>query len=186
MNDPGECYISVDVETAGPVPSLYSMLSIGACLVDDPECGFYVEIVPEHQAVSPGALDVTGLTMEKLTATGAAPAAAMERFAAWIEQVTPAGQIPIFVGFNAPFDWMFVADYFHRHLGRNPFGHVALDTKAYFMGKFGTSFAASSMSKLSPRYLAGVPLTHNALADARDQAVLFRAIVADDSTDHDK
>ncbi len=182
----GECYISVDVETAGPVPSLYSMLSIGACLVDDPECGFYVEIVPEHQAVSPGALDVTGLTMEELTATGATPAAAMERFAAWIEQVTPAGQTPIFVGFNAPFDWMFVADYFHRHLGHNPFGHVALDTKAYFMGKFGTAFADSSMSRLSPRYLAGKPLSHNALSDAEDQAALFRAIVADDASTHDQ
>lgn len=182
MGQAGECYISVDVETAGPVPSLYAMLSIGACLVDDPECGFYVEIAPEHQAVSPGALDVTGLTMEGLTATGETPAVAMERFARWLEQVTPAGQTPIFVGFNAPFDWMFVADYFHRHLGRNPFGHIALDTKAYFMGKFGTSFAASSMSFLSPRYLGGAPLTHNALADARDQAALFSAIVADDAS----
>jgi len=184
--DQGECYISVDCETAGPVPSQYALLSIGACLVDDPECGFYIEIVPEHDAVTPGALEITGLTMAGLAASGVTPATAMERFAQWIDDVTPAGQTPIFVGFNAPFDWLFVADYFHRHLGRNPFGHVALDVKAYYMGKFGTSFAASSMSKLSPRYLAGVPLTHNALADARDQATLFRAIIADQSTNHDQ
>lgn len=185
MDEP-ECYISVDVETAGPVPSLYSMLSIGACLVDDPDCGFYVEIAPEHEAVSPGALDVTGLTMEGLAATGETPATAMERFAQWVDDVTPAGQKPLFVGFNAPFDWMFVADYFHRHLGRNPFGHVALDVKAYYMGKFGTAFADSSMSLLSPRYLAGKPLSHNALDDARDQAELFRAIVADDASTHNQ
>jgi DNA polymerase III epsilon subunit-like protein len=182
----GECYISVDCETAGPVPSQYALLSIGACLVDDPECGFYIEVIPEHDAVTPGALEITGLTLEGLAASGVTPATAMERFAQWIADVTPPGQAPIFVGFNAPFDWLFVADYFHRHLGRNPFGHVALDVKAYYMGKFGTSFAASSMSKLSPRYLAGVPLTHNALADARDQATLFRAIIADQSTNHDQ
>lgn len=181
-----ECYISVDVETAGPVPSLYSMLSIGACLVDDPECGFYAEIAPESPDVSPGALDVTGLTMAGLAETGETPASAMERFAQWIEDVTPADQTPLFVGFNAPFDWMFVADYFHRHLGRNPFGHVALDVKAYYMGKFGTTFADSSMSRLSPRYLDGKPLSHNALHDARDQADLFRAIVADDVSDHNQ
>lgn len=181
-----ECYISVDVETAGPVPSRYAMLSIGACLVDDPECGFYVELVPEHQAVTPGALEITGLNMDELAATGAAPAAAMERFAQWIEDVTPAGHTPVFVAFNAPFDWMFVADYFDRHLGRNPFGHVALDTKAYFMGKFGTAFADSSWSRLSPRYLGGKALDHNALADAIDQAALFRAIVADDAPRHNQ
>ena len=27
---------------------------------------------------------------------------------------------------------MFVNDYFHRFLGRNPFGHAALDLKAFF------------------------------------------------------
>jgi len=29
--------ISVDIEAAGPSPSDYAMLSLGACLVDDPE-----------------------------------------------------------------------------------------------------------------------------------------------------
>lgn len=177
--DQRDCYISVDVETAGPAPSRYSMVSIGACLVDDPECGFYVEMAPEHQAVMPGALDVTGLSMAELTATGEAPAAAMLRFEQWVGQVTPDGQTPVFVGFNAAFDWMFVADYFHRHLGRNPFGHVAVDIKSYYMGKFGAPLGSSSMRVLSPRYLGGAALTHNALADARDQAQLFRAIVAD-------
>ena len=28
-----KAYISIDVETAGPNPSLYSLLSIGACMV---------------------------------------------------------------------------------------------------------------------------------------------------------
>ena len=32
-----ECYISVDVEAAGPIPGTYSLLSIGACVVGNPD-----------------------------------------------------------------------------------------------------------------------------------------------------
>jgi ribonuclease T len=174
-----EFYISVDVETAGPIPSRYALLSIGACPVDHPETGFYVELAPEFDAVREGALEITGLSMEQLAAEGEHPAVALQSFADWIAEVTPAGQTPVFVGFNTPFDWMFVADYFERHLGRNPFGHSALDMKAYFMGKNGSTWAETSMKNLSPRYLGGSRLSHNALGDARDQAALFRAIVAD-------
>ena len=48
--DRPECFISVDIETAGPVPAKYAILSIGACLVEDPEQTFYVELMPEHTA----------------------------------------------------------------------------------------------------------------------------------------
>ena len=46
-----ERYISVDVETAGPTPGDYAMISIGACLVDEPQRGFYVELKPDREAV---------------------------------------------------------------------------------------------------------------------------------------
>lgn len=36
-----ELYISVDVETSGPVPGIYSLLSIGACLVSEPAQSIY-------------------------------------------------------------------------------------------------------------------------------------------------
>ena len=180
-----EFYISVDVETAGPVPSTYSLLSIGACSVDSPDEGFYVELAPEHDAVAPGALEVSGLSMSDLANEGVEPALAMEQFEAWVRSVTPAGSVPVFVGFNTPFDWMFVADYFERHLGRNPFGHSAVDIKSYYMGKFGTTFRRTSMKHLSPLYLGGAHLSHNALGDARDQATLFRSIIADSGSTDD-
>ena len=41
-----EAYISVDIEASGPVPGKYSMLSVGACLVEDPTKDFYCEIKP--------------------------------------------------------------------------------------------------------------------------------------------
>jgi inhibitor of KinA sporulation pathway (predicted exonuclease) len=83
------------------------------------------------------------------------------------------------VGFNAPFDWMFVADYFDRYLGRNPFGHSALDIKAYYMGVADATWPETSMVKVAEHYGVTVDLTHNALDDARDQAALFRAVRAE-------
>jgi len=174
-----EFLISVDVETAGPNPSDYSMLSIGACLVDDPQQGFYVELKPINQSITDEALSIGGLTIEHLEANGVDPAEAMAQFEEWINSVAPSTHKPVFVGFNAAFDWMFVCDYFQRFLGRNPFGHSALDIKSYFLGMAGGSWAETSLRFLSPHYLDGRTLSHNALGDAQDQAVLFTAIAKD-------
>ncbi len=174
-----ETYISVDVETAGPNPSQYSMVSIGACLVDDPDTGFYVELQPDRPEFVQSSLEVGGLSMESLAEYGQAPADAMQQFESWVAGVLPEGHAPVFVGFNAPFDWMFVNDYFLRYLGRNPFGHSSLDIKAYYMGLTGSTWARTSLRFLSPLYLDGSKLSHNALGDARDQAQVFRGIRAD-------
>lgn len=175
--DQQECFISVDIETAGPVPSRFAILSIGACLVDDPDQTFYVELQPEHTAAMPEALAVTGLSIEDLARRGESPQRAMEMFEDWVLSECPAGHRPVFTAFNAPFDWMFLADYFERLLGRNPFGHSALDIKAFAMGAGNTSWAATSMDVLAARHLGGRALTHNALADAQDQAELFRHLL---------
>lgn len=171
-----EFLVSVDIETAGPNPHDYALLSIGACLVDEPERGFSIELRPIVEAVVPSALGVSGLSMERLAAEGVSADIAMHRFADWLDEVTPAGARPIMVGFNAPFDWMFVADYFHRFLGRNPFGHSAIDVKAYALGAFGGSWRQTSMVDLAGLFLPGTSLAHNALSDARDQARLFHEI----------
>lgn len=175
-----ETLISVDVETAGPNPSSYSMLSIGACHIDDPAIGFYVELAPVNDAITTEALSIGGLTLEHLRDTGRDPAEAMLEFEAWLGATVPAEHDPVLVGFNAAFDWMFVCDYFERFLGRNPFGHSAIDIKSYYLGMAGGSWAETSLRFLSPQYLDGQELSHNALGDARDQAVLFSAISRDE------
>jgi len=174
-----ECFISVDVETGGATPGDYALLSIGACLVDDPETTFYVELKPEDKRTTQEALEVSKLSLDILATMGEPPADAMQRFADWVGEVVPEGFRAVFVGFNAPFDWMFVADYFERYVGRNPFGFAALDIKAFAMGRLGGTWAETSMSVLGPRYLSGRPLAHHALSDAQDQAALFRAIFAE-------
>jgi DNA polymerase III epsilon subunit-like protein len=174
--DPEECFISVDVETGGATPADYALLSIGACLVDDPETSFYVELKPEAKRSTQEALAVSKLSLDILETMGEPPAEGMRRFADWVGEVVPEGHRAIFVGFNAAFDWMFVADYFERYVGRNPFGYTALDIKAFAMGRLGVSWAETSMSVLGPKYLSGRPLAHHALSDAQDQAALFRAL----------
>jgi hypothetical protein len=109
----------------------------------------------------------------------------MQRFAGWVQKVVPEGARPVFVAFNAPFDWMFVCDYFYRYLGYNPFGHTALDIKAYAMGKRSSSWAETSMKRLFSDQAAS-PLTHNALQDAIDQGAIFLALHTREKTTPDE
>ncbi len=164
--------VSVDIETAGPVPSRYAMLSIGACLVARPEEGFYVELQPEHPDADPQALAISGLSLDMLAREGLPAGEALRRFDAWLREHVP-GERPVFVAFNAPFDWTFLNDAFHRHLGRNPFGHFALDIKAFYMGMSAAPLAQTSFRAISAQHLDSRALTHNALADARDQSEVF-------------
>ncbi len=172
-----ETFICVDVETAGPIPGKYAMLSIGACLVYDITNTFYAELIPDRDDFQPEALAISGLDMEKLRQEGVSPANAMRNFAQWIQSACPEGSRAVFVALNAPFDWSFVNDYFHRYLGYNPFGHSALDIKAYFMGQTGVDWSQTSMKHLSSHFLENIRLTHNALRDAQDQAEIFKMIL---------
>jgi hypothetical protein len=72
---------------------------------------------------------------------------------------------------------MFVCDYFHRYLGRNPFGHAALDIKSLFMGVAGETWFETSLERVSERVLEGQSLNHNALEDARLQGEIFRHLL---------
>jgi DNA polymerase III epsilon subunit-like protein len=173
-----EIYISVDVETAGPNPANYALLSIGAVKVGGPERSFYIELKPDRDAQTEEAAGVHGLSLAALAQSGAEPADAMQRFADWLRETCGARE-PIFVAFNAPFDWMFVNDYFHRYLGRNPFGHRALDIKALFMGLHGVAWGDTSFIQVSAHYGRADGLPHHALEDARLGAELFAAMLTD-------
>jgi DNA polymerase III epsilon subunit-like protein len=170
-------FVSVDVETSGPSPSRHALLAIGACLVDDPDEGFYAELKPGAAEAVPEAVAVSGLDLARLEREGADPAEAFADFEAWLGRVIPDGARPVFVGFNASFDWMWVCDGFHRHLGRNPFGHSALDVKALYMGRTGMPWPATGFTAVAARFGYTDALPHHALDDARLQAALFRAIL---------
>jgi DNA polymerase III epsilon subunit-like protein len=178
MSSPSETFISIDVEAAGPYPGRYSLLSIGACLVEEPQNGFYIELKPVNKEAVESALHVTELSFVKLSKEGVEPVIAMQAFADWIRQVAPGGTRALMVGFNAPFDWAFINHYFLEYMGENPFGHSAVDIKAFYMGLIGCAWEETSMLYLSPRFLKGQKLPHDALADARLQADLFQKLLA--------
>ena len=157
--------ISVDVETSGPNPAEFAMLAIGACTLAEPREHFYIELQPDKPNQDASAMQVHGLDWEKHVTKGISPGEALLRFEEWLKAHTPEGQSPLFVGFNAPFDWMFLCDYFHRYLGRNPFGHSALDIKSFFMGLKRTTWQKTNMQSLSRK-----KLRHQAMTDACDQA----------------
>lgn len=178
-----EIYISVDIEASGPIPGKYSMLSIGSCLVTDRQQKFYVELKPLNSAFIPAAIEVTGKTMADFAANGVLPEVAMESFKEWITKISD-GNSPVFVAFNATFDWSFVNWYFHAFLGENPFGISGVDIKAYYMGMTNCLWAQTKSSKIPAQFKGVIAHTHNALDDALEQSEMFELMLKHQSLTH--
>jgi DNA polymerase III epsilon subunit-like protein len=171
-----EVFLSVDVETAGPIPGEYSLLTIGACNVYDPKQTFACELKPTTRNADPKALEVTGLSLGRLEDEGRDPVAGMRDFRDWVLRVAGKESSPVFVGFNAAFDWSFVNYYFHRYLGENPFGFAALDIKSMYMGAVGGDWTQTRSSEIAAALHPTLKGNHDALHDAQYQAELFRLI----------
>jgi DNA polymerase III alpha subunit (gram-positive type) len=174
-----ELYVSVDVETSGPVPGIYSLLSIGACVISEPNQSIYLELQPDGLKHDPEAVAVTGLDLTKLENEGLAPQAAMLKLEQWLNQIGSAGQKVVFVGLNTPFDWSFINYYFHKYSGSNPFGFTAIDMKAYYMGATGCCWKETKSSQMTARLNPISAPNHNALDDARFQGELFALMLAE-------
>lgn len=176
MSSKNEVFVSIDVETSGPIPGEFSLLSIGACLVHAPHTTFACELKPINDNADPKALEVSGLSMEELERSGLEPVEAMKRLKIWLDAEVGPDATVVFVGFNAPFDWSFVNYYFHRFASGNPFGFTALDIKALYMGATGCSWTDTRSSKIAERLNPRLRGDHDALHDALYQAEIFRLI----------
>lgn len=185
------CLISVDVETTGPVPWPYSLMSIGACLVERPEeRQFYAELKPisrayvqksieigaSHLDATEGKAGLNGIeVILALEKKGSPPENAMERFAEWI-RYSSAGRRPVLVAHPSSFDGMFVSWYFSYSGIENPFGHNAFDIGSWYSGL--TSSIGASLRDaeiLVPREAMG--RQHHALDDAIRQAYQMKGLM---------
>lgn len=176
MSNKREVFLSVDVETSGPIPGEFSLLTIGACNIAYPKDTFSCELKPSTSNADPKALEVTGLSLDQLERDGLEPTIGMQLFGEWVKNSIGSDGTPIFVGFNAAFDWSFINYYFHRYLGDNPFGFAALDIKSMYMGAARCTWSKTKSSQISAALHPTLKGDHDALHDALYQAELFRLI----------
>ena len=154
-------YIMVDIEADGPIPGDYSMVALGAIVVEPALARtFYGKLRPIAEKWLPEALAVSGFGREETLAFDD-PAAVMRQFADWIREVTR-GQ-PRFISDNNGFDCQFVNWYFHHFLGANPFGFSSTNLGSLYKG------LVKDMH-LNFKHLRKTRHTHNPVDDARGNA----------------
>jgi hypothetical protein len=172
-----EIYVSTDVEADGPIPGPHSMLSFGsaAFTADGVMVSTFTANLdlldgaqghPDTMAwweKNPGAWQQTRRDPQP-------PAAAMPRYVAWLK--TLPGK-PVFVGYPAAYDFLFVYWYLMRFAGESPFSHSALDIKTYAMALLRLPYRDSTKRNLPRRWFPAAPHTHVALDDAIEQGQLF-------------
>ena len=86
---------------------------------------------------------------------------------------------PVFVGYPAAYDFMFVYWYLMKFAGESPFSHSALDIKSYAMAVLKTEFRETAKRKMPKHWFDELPHTHVALDDAIEQGALFINIFAE-------
>ncbi len=165
-------WIIVDVESDGPCPGLYSMVSFGAvALSSDLDRTFKGTMAPISSDWQPDALAISGISREQHEAYPA-PEETMRLFAAWLETFGP-GQGLTFVSDNPAFDWQFINYYFHRFVGKNPFGFSARRIGDIYSGWKGNVRAASDWKSLRK-----TAHTHDPVDDAKGNAEALLAMHA--------
>ena len=188
-----DVYFSVDVETDGPIPGEFSMLSFAmvhagrfdGARFEPPasdDAFFTADLKPISERFEQGALDVNGLDREALKATGLDPSVAMASAAAWIERQA-SGATPVLVAYPLSFDWTFLYWYFVRFGGVSPFKHSrCFDLKTAIAVRGRRPIAASGHDRLPEALRSKRPHTHNALDDAREQADILASFFAWEGT----
>lgn len=153
--------IVVDVESDGHIPGDYSMVCLGAVIVDDKlDKSFYGKIRPISDKWIPEALAVSGFSREE-TLEFDEPEKVMTDFRDWIGANSKSR--PVFFSDNNGFDWQFVNWYFHHFINDNPFGHSSSNIGSLYKGLVGDVFK-------NFKHLRKTAHTHNPVDDAMGNA----------------
>ena len=178
-----EIYVSTDVETDGPIPGPYSMLSFGSAAyrADRTRVATFTANLetlagaashPDTMAWWAGRPEAWKACRRDLQS----PAAAITAYVAWLEALPGP---PVFVGYPAGFDFLFVYWYLIRFAGRSPFSFSAIDIKTFAMAVLGTDYRATTKKTMPKRWFGPARHTHVALDDAIEQGELFLNLLAE-------
>ena len=190
-----EVYISVDVETDGPIPGPNSMLSLGAAAFvppsTEPISTFSVNFeLLEGATPDPGTMkwwrEEQPRAWEACRQKLQEPEEAIRLFVAWVEGLSGiekkssgAVQNAVFVGYPTGFDFTFTYWYLRRFSAGSPFSFSALDLKTFAMAVLGTPFR-ETVKRNMPRvwFPKDRPHTHVAVDDAIEQGIIFVNMLA--------
>jgi hypothetical protein len=162
-------YVMVDVESDGPIPGDYSMICVGAVLVQEGlRETFYGRLRPISEQWIPEALAVSGFSRAE-TLSFDDPKAVMEAFALWIAKNVKGRAL--FVSDNNGFDFAFVSWYFWHFIGANPFGHSSTNLGSLYKGLVKDTFQ-------NFKHLRQTAHTHHPLDDAKGNAEALLAMKA--------
>jgi len=160
-------FFMIDIESDGPIPGDYSMVSLGAVVVEPGlSRTFYGQLRPISEQWIPDALAVSGHSREQTLAFDD-PRGVMTRFDAWIREHAPNRRI--FISDNNGFDWQFVNWYFHHFLGNNPFGFSSQNLGSLYKGLVKDCFK-------SFKHLRRTAHTHHPVDDAKGNAEALLAM----------
>ena len=181
-----DVYFSADVETDGPIPGPFSLLSFALVFAgrfdgvsfqrpnpwNRPH--FYAEMRPISEDFQPEALRVNGLDRAKLLREGQEPEIAMTEASEWIRSIAGDAR-PVLVAYPLSFDWSWLYWYFIKFSqAGSPFSHSqCFDLKTAFATKAHRPISQSGRSRLPLILQASSRHTHNALDDAIEQAEIF-------------
>lgn len=180
-----DAYFSADVETDGPIPGPFSMLSFAIVFAgtydghkfsrpSDYSKGFYRELQPISDEFQIEALAVNGLNRDRLLIEGDQPTAAMTLAADWVRSVSGHAN-PVLVAYPLSFDWTWLYWYFVRYSkSGSPFDYSrCFDVKTAVSVKTGRPISESGRSKLPRGMRSHRAHTHHAMDDAAEQAEIF-------------
>jgi len=180
-----DVYFSADVETDGPIPGPYSILSFALVYAgcfdgsefrrpDRYEQVFYRELKPISGAFDPEALKINGLDRSRLCAEGQDPGQAMTEACRWIRGVHPEAE-PVLVAYPLSYDWTWLYWYFIRFSAEgSPFYYSrCFDIKTAVAVKAGIQISEAGRSRIDPALRSQRPNTHHAVDDAVAQAEIF-------------
>jgi DNA polymerase III alpha subunit (gram-positive type) len=175
-----EVYISMDVETDGPIPGEYSMLNMGAAAFMEgsfePVSTFNVNLKPLVGAKQhPGTMDWWKSPAQiaayvEITKNQQDPATAMDQFVTWLAKLN--GK-PVFVGYPAGFDFTFVYWYLVKFTGFSPFSFSGVDIKTYAMAMLKKGYRDSSKKAFRWEWKSQRKHTHIGVDDAIEQGETF-------------